>query len=280
MAGSMRIRVNADDLGLSRRVNDESFALISRGLVHSASVLANAPETTDAIARAKQHPECEFGVHLNITQFRPLRSDGDLRPVLNGDGRFAFNVLWQIRKTPSLKRAVYLEWSAQIERIIELGLRPSHLDSHHDVHLIPQFFAVVKRLQWKYGIPRVRRRSNLPSATRRWRTSVRNEFWAATARLSGSETADYVGGLTDFRNVIESGKWNSSRLPKTSLIELIVHPGNDYDRVFQEETELLHSGWLRHALGYQHRAEASRVSAAGSSSSDRVGSRLSPKQPV
>src|SRR5436305_11762430 len=120
MARSMQIRVNADDLGLNHRVNDESFALIGRGQVHSASILVNAPESGGAIARAKQLPECDFGVHLNITQFRPLRPNGDLAPVLDADGRFVFNVLWQIRKSRSLRRAVYLEWAAQIERCIEL----------------------------------------------------------------------------------------------------------------------------------------------------------------
>jgi predicted glycoside hydrolase/deacetylase ChbG (UPF0249 family) len=282
MAGSMRIRVNADDLGLTARVNDETFALITRGLVQSGSILANAPESADAIARARQNPEYQFGVHLNITQFRPLRPNGDLGPVLDGDGRFAFNVLWQIRKTRSLQRAVYLEWSAQIQRTIELGLHPAHLDSHHDVHLIPEFFAVLKRLQWKFGIRRVRRRSNIPPTTRRMRSLVRDECWAATARVSGSETADYVGALNDFRRAIESGKWNSSRLAKNPSVELIVHPGNDFDPVFQEETEMLRAGWLRHLLDYQHMADGSRAAASASSSSDRVGavSRLSPKQPV
>jgi chitin disaccharide deacetylase len=277
----MRICVNADDLGLNARVNDVSFALIARGLVHSASILVNAPGSADAIGQAKQHPDCRFGVHLNVTQFRPLRPSADLAPVLEDDGSFAFNVLWQIPKTRALRRAVYLEWSAQIERCIELGLHPAHLDSHHDVHLIPEFFAVVKRLQWKFGIRRVRRRSNIPPAARKMRRLVRDEVWAASARVSGSETADYVGALNDFRNALELGQWKVGRLAKNPSVELIIHPGNDFDPVFQEETELLEAGWLRHVLEYQHMADGSRASAAGASS-DRVAqvSRLSPKQPV
>lgn len=271
----MRIRVNADDLGLSARVNDESFALISRGLVHSASVLINAPESADAVGRAKQHPECQFGVHLNVTQFRPLRPSVDLAPVLKGDGHFAFNVLWQIPKTRSLRRAVYREWSAQIQRCMELGFYPAHLDSHHDVHLIPEFFAVVKRLQWKFGIRRLRRRSNILPAARKIRSFIRDELWAASARVSGSETADYVGGLNDFRHALELGEWNSSRLAKHPSIELIVHPGNDFDPVFQEETILLEAGWLRRVMDDQHMADGSRAPASAVSSSERVRARSS-----
>ena len=276
----MRIRVNADDLGLSARVNDESFALIARGLVHSASVLINAPESADAVGRAKQHPECRFGVHLNVTQFRPLRPSVDLAPVLKTDGSFAFNVLWRIPKTRSLRRAVYAEWSAQIQRYIDLGCCPAHLDSHHDVHLIPEFFVVVKRLQWKFGIRRVRRRSNILPAARKIRSLVRDEFWAASARASGSETADYVGGLNDFRRALESGEWKSSRLAKNPSVELIVHPGNDFDPGFQEETRLLEAGWLRRVTDCQHMADGSRALASAVTSSERAGARLSPKQRV
>ena len=269
----MRIRVNADDLGLSARVNDESFALIARGLVHSGSILINAPESADAVSRAKEYPECRFGVHLNVTQFRPLGPSLDLAPVLKTDGSFAFNVLWQIPKTRSLRRAVYLEWSAQIQRCMEFGFHPAHLDSHHDVHLIPEVFAVVKRLQWKFGIRRVRRRSNILPAARKIRRFVRDEFWAASARASGSEIADYVGGLNDFRHALESGEWKFSRLAKNASIELIVHPGNDFDPVFQEETKLLDAGWVRRVTGFH--APASAVT-----SSERAGARLSPKQRV
>jgi predicted glycoside hydrolase/deacetylase ChbG (UPF0249 family) len=59
----MHLRVNADDLGLTARINDESFDLISRGLVDSASIIANAPETGDAILRVRQFSQCRFEVH-------------------------------------------------------------------------------------------------------------------------------------------------------------------------------------------------------------------------
>jgi hypothetical protein len=31
---------------------------------------------------------------------------------------------------------------------------------------------------------------------------------------------------------------------RARFVELIVHPGNDFDPVFDEETEMLRSGWL------------------------------------
>src|SRR5689334_22215146 len=239
----MRFRVNADDLGLTGRVNEESFALISRGLVDSASILANGPASAAAMTRAKQHENCRFGVHLNITQFKPLCASAGLAPVLDSEGCFAFHVLWEVRRTRSLRRRVYLEWSAQIDRLFDFGLQPSHLDSHHDVHLIPEFFPLVKRLQWKFGIASVRRRNNLHDARRKIRRVIRDELWAVASRASGSEICDFVGALNDFRHLIDSGAWAPGRM-RARFVELIVHPGNDFDPVFDEETEMLRSGWL------------------------------------
>ncbi|HEX5282203.1 MAG TPA: ChbG/HpnK family deacetylase [Micropepsaceae bacterium] len=119
----MHLRVNADDLGLSARVNDEAFELISRGLIDSASVIANAPETGDAIRRAKQFSQCRFGLHLNITQFKPLRADAAFAPVLKPDGSFT-NVFWRVHKDNSLRRAIYQEWVQPGSALPGIGIAP------------------------------------------------------------------------------------------------------------------------------------------------------------
>jgi len=246
----MHLRVNADDLGLTARINDESFDLISRRLVDSASIIVNAHETEDAIRRARRFPQCRFGVHLNVAQFQPLRPSAGFAPVLDEDGNFQ-NVFWRVRKDSSLKRAVYREWSAQIERCLELGLRPVHIDSHHDVHLMPEFLPLVLRLQRRFGIRRVRRGTKLPGSTRKFRHAIRDGIWTARCMLSGSKLTHYRCGLREFWMLIESG----ARLAEPTeyrRLELIVHPGNEFDPVFRKETELLRTGWLERAreLGF------------------------------
>lgn len=248
----MHLRVNADDLGLTARVNDESFDLISGGLVDSASIIANAPQADDAIQRAMQFPQCRFGVHLNVTQFQPLRPSAAFAPVLGADGNFT-NVLWRVRKDTSLRRAtynslrhaIYQEWSAQIEHCLELGLRPAHIDSHHDVHLLPEFLPIVWRLQWRFGIRRVRRRTRIPAVTREMRRAVQDGIWTAGCAIGGSKLTHYRCGLHDFWRAFESGTHLAGDLEHRS-VELIVHPGNPFDPVFHEETELLRAGWLGH----------------------------------
>ena len=51
----MRLRVTADDLGLSQAVNEETFDLLRLGLIDSASIIANAPYAGAAIATAQSY---------------------------------------------------------------------------------------------------------------------------------------------------------------------------------------------------------------------------------
>lgn len=236
----MYLRVNADDLGLTAQVNNETFDLMSRRLVNSASIIANAPETEDAIQRTRQFPQCRFGVHLNVTQFQPLAPAAAFAPVRDKHGDFT-NVFWRVRKDKALRLAVYREWSTQIERCIELGLRPAHIDSHHDVHLLPEFLPVVLRLQKRFGIRRVRRATRIPGVTREFRRAVRDAIWTAGCALIGSQLTHYRCGLRDFWMLIESGAHLAGT---TGSLELIVHPGNEFDPMFGEETDLLRAGWL------------------------------------
>jgi predicted glycoside hydrolase/deacetylase ChbG (UPF0249 family) len=152
-------------------------------------------------------------------------------------------VFWHVRNDKSLRLAVYREWSAQIERCLELGLRPVHIDSHHDVHLLPEFLPVVVRLQRRFGICRVRRPTKVPGAAREFRRAIRDGIWIARCVFGGSKLTDYCCGLQEFWKATQSGRRLGSRLKQGSL-ELIVHPGNHFDPVFRKETELLRAGWL------------------------------------
>lgn len=52
------------------------------------------------------------------------------------------------------------EWTAQVERFIETGLKPTHLDSHHHIHTIVELQSVVRKLSKKFGLP-VRRNGRI-----------------------------------------------------------------------------------------------------------------------
>lgn len=235
---TMRIIVNADDLGMSPQVNAAVFELMSRGVVSSATLIANAPAVREAAAMLTRFPRCSFGAHLNLTQYAPLSRGSDADRLVDGNGQMTRGIASLRRVGLGLLRAAYTEWCAQVELLLSLGVEISHFDSHNHVHTQPQFFPVLKAIQRRYGIRRVRLSKNLYSAdqpcSRRllWQKHAYN---AALRSLYHTRTTGTFTELMTLHRVSEAG-----RLPGGD-VEAMVHPGAPYAG---PETALLQSDWL------------------------------------
>jgi predicted glycoside hydrolase/deacetylase ChbG (UPF0249 family) len=175
-----RIVFHADDFGMNRAVTDGILRGIEHGLITGTSLLANAPDATRAIRewqrlqqarevgrlpsaairRELDEPETPFelGIHLNLTQGRPLTS-GYPPELLDGRGRFAgigrlFAFLH--RRRPRHEPALLAELSAQVEFLRDHGERPTHLNGHQYVELLPGLRPVVRELLVRHQIPVLR----------------------------------------------------------------------------------------------------------------------------
>lgn len=146
-----KVIINADDFGLSRGVNYGIIDAHLKGLVTSTTMMMNAKATKHAISLAKDTPSLKVGVHLVLTWGRPLLED--VPSLIDEAGNFKKQIF--VYKNPvsisldDLER----EWTAQIEKCFDADLTPSHLDSHHHVHGIKEFYPVIKKLSEKYGLP-------------------------------------------------------------------------------------------------------------------------------
>jgi predicted glycoside hydrolase/deacetylase ChbG (UPF0249 family) len=110
-----------------------------------------------AVHLSRTVPALDVGVHLALVAEAPLlRCNSSL---IGRNGRFpasasALACRWltgRIRKAD-----VRAEWSAQIERILEHGIRVTHLDSHQHVHVLPGLYGLVLDLAARYDIAFVR----------------------------------------------------------------------------------------------------------------------------
>lgn len=120
-----RLIINADDLGLSRGVNDGILEAHANGVVTSASLMVGRPAAQDAALRAREHPRLSIGLHFDDDE-----SDLDDPQVL--------------------VRA----FSTQLDRFRELvGRGPSHVDSHHHVHLDGDRLEAFGKLVSPLGVP-------------------------------------------------------------------------------------------------------------------------------
>lgn len=229
----MRLIINADDLGRDSRVNAAVFDLMSRGLVTSATLMANGPALEECVPRIGAFPSCSFGVHLNITEFRPLADHAALRELLDSQGEMNLANYRRAGLDRALREAIFLEWSAQVRRVQALGLTVSHLDSHQGVHTDPRLFLALKKLQYAFGIRKVRIAPNISLDPRvHYR---RNRLWNLALRhLYATAT---TSGFADFTNFLQ-GPEQVRR--QHDSVELMVHPGHP---AFAAETLALQTPW-------------------------------------
>lgn len=243
--GLIDVVINADDLGATPLVNDTIFTLIENGQVSSVTMIANSPYIEEACKRISQFPKCSFGVHLNLTEYEPITNIDQLMPLLDQDGSFLSN---HIRKVPiraTLTRGIFEEFCAQIDRLHALGVQVSHIDSHHHVHSIPRVFPILKRVQKRYQIRRVRISRNIygPDENAPWQLRLKKS--AYNFLLKHYYKTVTTGGFTDFKTFYELGKTNK---PHHKTVELMVHPGSrTFD--YEDETEILSGQW-RDALSF------------------------------
>ncbi|MFD4703858.1 chitin disaccharide deacetylase [Gottfriedia sp. NPDC058432] len=145
-----KLIVNADDFGYSKGVNYGIIEAHLNGIVNSATMMMNMYAVEHGIELAKLHPSLGLGVHLVLTAGKPLLTD--LQTIVDQNGAFLKNSYWYDNPVANVEE-VEKEWDAQIQKFLSFGLKPTHLDSHHHVHMIPFLHPVIAKLSKKYDLP-------------------------------------------------------------------------------------------------------------------------------
>ena len=154
-----RVIINADDFGLCNGVNKAVAQANTDGVLTSATIMANMPAAHKAVKMAKKLPNLGIGVHLNLTEGRPLSKDTSIDWLLDADGQFACSpakLSLLSLAGHKIREAIRAELAAQIQWVIDNGLKPTHLDSHKHIHTFPQLFSIVCRLAGRFQIPAIR----------------------------------------------------------------------------------------------------------------------------
>lgn len=152
----MKLVINADDLGVHPAVGRAVSILVEKGIVTSASVVATGMDVENACAMEG----IDIGIHLDILRGRPLTHWQHINSIVDENGVFlkdpvALFRLYAMGKV--VHEDVEQEWSAQIERVLDLGVKPTHLSSHKHVHAWPSLSVMVADLAKRYGIDWVRK---------------------------------------------------------------------------------------------------------------------------
>jgi chitin disaccharide deacetylase len=154
-----KLILNADDYGACEAVNTAIEELALAGLLGGVSVLVNGEKSEAATEFLHQHPQISAGIHLNLIEGKPTSNAPTISGLLGKNGSFpgrnAILLRWMLQPL-ALTRAVEIEWRAQIERLLQAGLRLTHADSHQHLHAFPPAFRLAVKLCREYGIPALR----------------------------------------------------------------------------------------------------------------------------
>jgi chitin disaccharide deacetylase len=118
-----------------------------------------APQTADAVARARRLPSLHVGLHLVLIDGAPVLPPDELDGLVHGDGRFDDNALragLRFFFRPGARRRLAAEIRAQFEAFRATGLALDHVNAHKHMHLHPTVARLIVEIGQGYGMRAVR----------------------------------------------------------------------------------------------------------------------------
>jgi dolichyl-phosphate beta-glucosyltransferase len=157
----------ADDLGVSAGVNAGIARAARAGLVREASLCVTGAAVAEGVALAR---ELGIGVGLHLSFSLGSALSGPIRGLTDREGNFLGErrVLWNCLSRRVDGEGAAREVRAQIARLLELGVRPTHLNGHHHVHCFPVLRDVVFATAAAAGIRWTRLPNEHRAAGWRW----------------------------------------------------------------------------------------------------------------
>jgi chitin disaccharide deacetylase len=155
-----RLIVNADDFGLTPGVNRAIVELHASGVLTSATLMARAAATGEAIRMAQRNPSLGVGCHIVLVDGEPVLPPAAIPTLVDeSTGRFSSSLSAFLPRlfTGRIRSAeIEAEAAAQIGVLKSAGVRPTHIDTHKHTHMFPQVLAPVLRSARAAGIRAVR----------------------------------------------------------------------------------------------------------------------------
>lgn len=239
----MDLIVNGDDFGLTRGVNAGIIQAFREGILTSATLMANGPAFEDAVELGRANPQLGVGIHLCLVSGPAVASAKDIPALADRDGQLPktlFVLLTRLSGGWIPTRQIEREFRAQIQRVLDAGIRPSHLDTHKHTHTHPRVMEALGRVANEFGIRNVRKpfedfRTALGSHTD-GHTNTRQVISAVAAgtaaplfrllvRSYGLRTPDHFFGLTTTGRLSSKELLQVLELLPPGTSELMCHPG-------------------------------------------------------
>lgn len=236
-----KIIINADDLGLSRGVNEAILLAHNEGFLTHASLMANTDFFDHAIGEIlPKTRNLKVGLHINLTCCKALSGISlitDEKGFLQND----FVKLLFLRKTKKVLFAIENEIEKQLLHLKNHHIEISHIDGHEHIHIIPSINKIVKKIAAKHGIERVReinesfftsfkynaRTASFPNVIKLFLLKFLSLFNANTKRIE-------FYSILNTCEIDEKNLFNYLENTQNRTIEIMLHPSlSQYDENYK-----------------------------------------------
>lgn len=231
--------VNADDLGLSRSVNEAILFCYKEGYINSSSIITNTPFFDEAAQLVHNNKVItNLGVHINFAEGKPL-TNFQYNEYLNNTGE------WDLEKTrkysnslnAEVKNAFLTELYAQVDKALLSNLNIIHIDSHYHLHILPSFYSLFIKAAKKYNLKlRLAQLSHEQNIVK----------YLYRLYINGKIKLNNHNYTTKFENLGEFLKAFPNN--KDQNIELMVHPQFDESGNLTDSVDAIgFSEWIKYA---------------------------------
>ncbi len=210
-----KVVVNADDFGMEPNATYAILKALERGWISTTTIMTTTSAFEEACEIAHREKLLDrIGIHFNLTEGQPLTDKIKKCPrFYNEKGE-----LFKSRKGYFFSReeseAIYTELEAQLKRLHDFGIHPTHADSHHHVHHYWGVGMIMAHFCKRNNIPALRLSFNFGKKFGWKRKSYSKVF---NTRLS-------IMNLAKTKYFCEIRQSNENLFKKNKPVELMVHP--------------------------------------------------------
>lgn len=216
--------VNADDWGLHSSINQAIIDCVNKGSVNSISVSVNGQNPDMKALKELYKKGVHIGLHLTwvgepwITKKTTITN-------------WQFFFIYYIKNKKKFLKSLMYESEIQLNRLLDVGIIPNHIDSHQHLHAIPKIWEYVNLIASNFRTCRVR---SCYVENKNW--TKRGMSGTCLQKLAQHNTKTET---TFFKcaGIRYSGNNSLSNLTlelnenTSDFLELIVHPGKSNERL-------------------------------------------------
>ena len=205
---------------MNANINKAVVHCFNNSLCTSATIMSNMPGFEEACSLSVENKFVEhLGMHLVINEGFPLT-----KRIVNFDkfctkeGMLCFS-----RESPTIslntseKIALAEEIRAQIHRCRKNGIRISHIDSHHHVHVEWGIASVLIPIAKEEGIPYIRIARNIANSSNILK-DVYKMIYNYRLKINNMSGTKYFGSIEEFFSYCD----NNNNVD--GLFEIMIHP--------------------------------------------------------